>query len=195
MLEVYISNHVISRLPQFSVMVSCKIRLQIGIEGTNSCCLGSVVRGLMNSSQWTRTSSSINSVPGGLLCTPPFTRMVMFSCCFTDLYRRFAHFYNFHVISTTPLEALQGLGLPFNAVPTVEDLTLKSIPGSTGSPPRPISRSDLYCLGVITIVIMVIMYFAAVDSIRRRFFEGFWLTHHLFILYYVLISIHGIAGK
>jgi len=38
---------------------------------------------------------------------------------------------------------------------------------------------------------MIFMYTSAIEEVRRPMFEGFWITHHLFILYYGLISIHG----
>jgi NADPH oxidase len=38
------------------------------------------------------------------------------------------------------------------------------------------------------------MYTTAVESVRRPMFEGFWFTHHLFIIFYVLMCVHGLAG-
>jgi len=44
--------------------------------------------------------------------------------------------------------------------------------------------------GFFTILIMIFMYTTAVESVRRPMFEGFWFTHHLFIAFYVLMSVH-----
>lgn len=88
-----------------------------------------------------------------------------------------AHFWNFHKLSITPLADLQKIG--FAAVPTIRALSFFSLPGSTGH---------------IVLLIMVLMYSSAVESIRRPLFEGFWFTHHLFVLYYAIISVHGAAA-
>lgn len=88
-----------------------------------------------------------------------------------------AHFWNFNQLSITPLDQLKAIGFP--AVPTTEALFFFSLPGSTGH---------------IVLIIMVLMYSSAVESIRRPLFEGFWYTHHLFVLYYVIISFHGAAA-
>uniref|UniRef100_A0A2I3I0L4 NAD(P)H oxidase (H2O2-forming) n=1 Tax=Nomascus leucogenys TaxID=61853 RepID=A0A2I3I0L4_NOMLE len=45
--------------------------------------------------------------------------------------------------------------------------------------------------GVVLLLILAIMYVFASHHFRRRTFRGFWLTHHLYILLYVLLIIHG----
>lgn len=45
--------------------------------------------------------------------------------------------------------------------------------------------------GVLLLLVLAIMYVFASHHFRRRSFRGFWLTHHLYILLYVLIIIHG----
>uniref|UniRef100_A0A6I8P7D8 NAD(P)H oxidase (H2O2-forming) n=1 Tax=Ornithorhynchus anatinus TaxID=9258 RepID=A0A6I8P7D8_ORNAN len=45
--------------------------------------------------------------------------------------------------------------------------------------------------GVLLLVVLAIMYVFASRHFRRRSFRGFWLTHHLYILLYVLLIIHG----
>lgn len=90
-----------------------------------------------------------------------------------------AHFWNFQKIAATPLPALKALGLPFDSVPTAYQLAFFSLPGSTGH---------------IVLLIMVFMYSSAVESIRRPLFETFWFSHHMFILYYAIISFHGAAA-
>uniref|UniRef100_G3R9G4 NAD(P)H oxidase (H2O2-forming) n=1 Tax=Gorilla gorilla gorilla TaxID=9595 RepID=G3R9G4_GORGO len=45
--------------------------------------------------------------------------------------------------------------------------------------------------GVVLLLILAIMYVFASHHFRRRSFRGFWLTHHLYILLYVLLIIHG----
>uniref|UniRef100_A0A4X1VGQ6 NAD(P)H oxidase (H2O2-forming) n=1 Tax=Sus scrofa TaxID=9823 RepID=A0A4X1VGQ6_PIG len=45
--------------------------------------------------------------------------------------------------------------------------------------------------GVLLLVVLAIMYVFASPYFRRRSFRGFWLTHHFYILLYVLLIIHG----
>ncbi|XP_038606610.1 dual oxidase 1-like [Tachyglossus aculeatus] len=45
--------------------------------------------------------------------------------------------------------------------------------------------------GVALLIILAIMYVFASRHFRRHSFRGFWLTHHLYVLLYVLLIIHG----
>jgi predicted ferric reductase len=88
-----------------------------------------------------------------------------------------SHFWNFHRYTITSEEdlALIGRTPPIH----ISKLAFTTISGSTGH---------------IVLLIMVLMYSSAVESIRRPMFEIFWFTHHLFILYYGLLSFHGAEG-
>lgn len=41
--------------------------------------------------------------------------------------------------------------------------------------------------GILLLLVLAIMYVFASHHFRRRSFRGFWLTHHLYILLYVLV--------
>ncbi|XP_019376902.1 PREDICTED: NADPH oxidase 1 isoform X3 [Gavialis gangeticus] len=58
-------------------------------------------------------------------------------------------------------------------------VTFTSIPGLTG---------------VIITVALILMITSSMEFIRRSYFEVFWYTHHLFIIYFAGLVIHGIAG-
>uniref|UniRef100_A0A8C3J9N9 NAD(P)H oxidase (H2O2-forming) n=1 Tax=Calidris pygmaea TaxID=425635 RepID=A0A8C3J9N9_9CHAR len=45
--------------------------------------------------------------------------------------------------------------------------------------------------GVLLLVILAVMYVFATHHFRRVSFQGFWITHHLYVLLYVLVIIHG----
>ncbi|EHB07929.1 Dual oxidase 1 [Heterocephalus glaber] len=45
--------------------------------------------------------------------------------------------------------------------------------------------------GVVLLLVLAIMYVFASRHFRRRSFRGFWLTHHLYVMLYVLLIIHG----
>ncbi|KAJ9613515.1 hypothetical protein H2200_003457 [Cladophialophora chaetospira] len=46
---------------------------------------------------------------------------------------------------------------------------------------------------ILTITIML-MFFTALDKPRRANFERFWNTHHLFVIFFIFWSIHGVWG-
>jgi NADPH oxidase len=45
--------------------------------------------------------------------------------------------------------------------------------------------------GVIMLACITVMVFTSVQKVRRKNFELFWYTHHLFALYFFLYSFHG----
>uniref|UniRef100_A0A8C7EBR4 NADPH oxidase 1 n=1 Tax=Nothoprocta perdicaria TaxID=30464 RepID=A0A8C7EBR4_NOTPE len=48
--------------------------------------------------------------------------------------------------------------------------------------------------GVIITLALILMVTSSTEFIRRNYFEVFWYTHHLFIVYFAGLIIHGIAG-
>ncbi|NWZ19645.1 NOX1 oxidase, partial [Asarcornis scutulata] len=62
---------------------------------------------------------------------------------------------------------------------TVEYVAFTTIPGLTG---------------VIITLALILMVTSSTEFIRRNYFEVFWYTHHLFIVYFAGLVIHGIAG-
>ncbi|XP_015283512.1 PREDICTED: NADPH oxidase 1 isoform X1 [Gekko japonicus] len=48
--------------------------------------------------------------------------------------------------------------------------------------------------GVIITLALILMVTSSVEFIRRSYFEVFWYTHHLFVIYFAGLVIHGIAG-
>uniref|UniRef100_A0A674JTR4 NAD(P)H oxidase (H2O2-forming) n=1 Tax=Terrapene triunguis TaxID=2587831 RepID=A0A674JTR4_9SAUR len=48
--------------------------------------------------------------------------------------------------------------------------------------------------GVLLLVILAVMYVFASHHFRRISFRGFWITHHLYVLLYIMVVIHGSYG-
>ncbi|XP_004643393.1 NADPH oxidase 1 isoform X2 [Octodon degus] len=48
--------------------------------------------------------------------------------------------------------------------------------------------------GVIGTLALILMVTSAMEFIRRNYFELFWVTHQLFVVYMVCLAIHGIGG-
>lgn len=47
--------------------------------------------------------------------------------------------------------------------------------------------------GLIALFSMLLMYTTAVEGMRRPYFEAFWYTHHLFIIFYAALICHGLG--
>uniref|UniRef100_A0A8C4Y4J5 NADPH oxidase 1 n=1 Tax=Gopherus evgoodei TaxID=1825980 RepID=A0A8C4Y4J5_9SAUR len=75
------------------------------------------------------------------------------------------------------------------------------LPGGSEQMPRP-SPTPAYVTfttipgltGVIITLALILMVTSSMEFIRRSYFEVFWYTHHLFIIYFAGLVIHGIAG-
>nr|XP_027788606.1 NADPH oxidase 1 isoform X1 [Marmota flaviventris] len=48
--------------------------------------------------------------------------------------------------------------------------------------------------GVIITIALILMVTSSMEFIRRNYFELFWYTHHLFIIYIICLWIHGMGG-
>ncbi|XP_062589559.1 uncharacterized protein LOC134251193 [Saccostrea cucullata] len=48
--------------------------------------------------------------------------------------------------------------------------------------------------GVVITLILIVMVSSATELIRRSYFEIFWFTHHLFILFFIGVIVHGFQG-
>ncbi|XP_031559628.1 NADPH oxidase 4-like [Actinia tenebrosa] len=59
------------------------------------------------------------------------------------------------------------------------ELVLFSVAGSTG---------------FAMMLILVVMFSASTSSVKNSSYEVFWFTHHLFVVFLVLLSIHGFGG-
>lgn len=48
--------------------------------------------------------------------------------------------------------------------------------------------------GVIATLALILMVSSSTETIRRSYFEVFWFTHHLFVIFFIAICVHGIQG-
>lgn len=48
--------------------------------------------------------------------------------------------------------------------------------------------------GVIITLALLVIVCSATEFIRRSYFEIFWITHHLFIVFYAFLVVHGLKG-
>eukprot|EP00002_Diphylleia_rotans_P021803 TRINITY_DN4253_c0_g1_i6.p1 TRINITY_DN4253_c0_g1~~TRINITY_DN4253_c0_g1_i6.p1 ORF type:complete len:534 (-),score=105.83 TRINITY_DN4253_c0_g1_i6:1925-3526(-) len=91
-----------------------------------------------------------------------------------------AHIYNFKELETKTLDELKEItyNYPHDERLNFTQYLYTTLPGLTG---------------VLLVLTMIIMYSAAHEKIRRPYFESFWYSHHLFILFFGLTIIHGMG--
>ncbi|NXN55061.1 DUOX2 oxidase, partial [Rynchops niger] len=111
-----------------------------------------------------------------------FHRWVAMAALIFSVLHTAGHIVNVYIFSVMPLSVLSCL---FSSVFMDDGSQLpqkyywwvfQTIPGMTG---------------VLLLVILAIMYVFATHHFRRVSFQGFWITHHLYVLLYVLVIIHG----
>jgi NADPH oxidase 2 len=88
---------------------------------------------------------------------------IAYSIVFWSVVHIVAHYFNYLAVSKA---------LPI----TAESLSLMSGPGWTGQ---------------IISVAFFLMVTSAMEAVRRKYFEMFWYTHHLFILFFGGLLMHG----
>eukprot|EP00179_Madagascaria_erythrocladioides_P019363 CAMPEP_0198337834 /NCGR_PEP_ID=MMETSP1450-20131203/31445_1 /TAXON_ID=753684 ORGANISM="Madagascaria erythrocladiodes, Strain CCMP3234" /NCGR_SAMPLE_ID=MMETSP1450 /ASSEMBLY_ACC=CAM_ASM_001115 /LENGTH=579 /DNA_ID=CAMNT_0044042673 /DNA_START=77 /DNA_END=1816 /DNA_ORIENTATION=+ len=123
-----------------------------------------------------------------------FHRYIAWTIAFLVFAHMGAHYFNYYYIAyvgglrdANELDRLlNGRIIPRGGVtvndaawPTPMRIAWTTIPGVTGH---------------LLVYTMCLMYTSASLAIRRPFFEMFWYTHHLFIVFFVLLIMHGFPG-
>ncbi|NWX91519.1 DUOX2 oxidase, partial [Nothoprocta pentlandii] len=111
-----------------------------------------------------------------------FHRWIAMAALIFSVLHTAGHVVNVYIFSVSPLSVLSCL---FSSVFLNDGSQLpqkyywwffQTIPGMTG---------------VLLLVILAVMYVFATHHFRHVSFQGFWISHHLYMLLYVLIIIHG----
>ncbi|XP_058012575.1 dual oxidase 2 [Ahaetulla prasina] len=111
-----------------------------------------------------------------------FHRWIATGALIFSVLHTLGHVVNVYIFSLTPLSILSCL---FSHVFTNDGSQFppkyywwffETVPGMTG---------------VLLLVILAIMYVFATHYFRRISFRGFWITHHLYVVLYILVIIHG----
>ncbi|KAG8440375.1 hypothetical protein GDO86_006217 [Hymenochirus boettgeri] len=114
-----------------------------------------------------------------------FHRLVAQTAIFLKVFHSVGHAVNVYMFSITPLSTLSCI-FPDVFLNDGSELPEKyywwffqTIPGLTG---------------ILLLAILALMYVFASHYFRRISFRGFWLTHHFYILLYILVFLHGSFG-
>ncbi|XP_052026731.1 NADPH oxidase 1 isoform X1 [Apodemus sylvaticus] len=126
-----------------------------------------------------------------------FHKLVAYMICMFTAIHIIAHFFNFERYSRSQramdgslASVLSSLSHPEKE----EDSWLNPIQSPNMTVMYAAFTSVAGLTGVIATIALVLMVTSAVEFIRRNYFELFWYTHHLFIVYIVCLGIHGLGG-
>ncbi|XP_063782342.1 dual oxidase 2-like [Pseudophryne corroboree] len=111
-----------------------------------------------------------------------FHRWIAMSALFLSILHTLGHLVNVYIFTITPLSVLSCL-FPTVFVDNGSEYPQKyywwffeTVPGLTG---------------VLLLLVMAFMYVFSTYHFRRVSFRGFWVIHHLYVVFYVLTIIHG----
>jgi len=107
-----------------------------------------------------------------------FHKWCAYTICFFAAVHILAHFYNINNLTREVMLSMDS-GKILKDLDTPPAVAFTSWPGVTG---------------VIITLSLILMVTTAVDQIRRSYFELFWYTHHLFIVFYIALMLHGASG-
>ncbi|XP_018563303.1 dual oxidase [Anoplophora glabripennis] len=111
-----------------------------------------------------------------------FHKIAACTALFFSLLHTVGHIVNFYHVSTQPIENLKCLTnevrFPSDYKPGITFWLFQTITGLTG---------------VLLFVVMCIIIVFAHPTIRKKAYKFFWFTHSLYILFYGLCLVHGLA--
>ncbi|KAJ8969155.1 hypothetical protein NQ314_001896 [Rhamnusium bicolor] len=111
-----------------------------------------------------------------------FHKIAACTALFFSLLHTVGHIVNFYHVSTQPIENLKCLTnevrFPSDYKPGITFWLFQTVTGLTG---------------VLLFVIMSIIFVFAHPTIRKKAYKFFWFTHSLYIVFYALCLIHGLA--
>uniref|UniRef100_A0A669PHJ5 NADPH oxidase 1 n=1 Tax=Phasianus colchicus TaxID=9054 RepID=A0A669PHJ5_PHACC len=169
---------------------------------------------------WARASAKCLNFNSMLILLPVCRNLLSFlrgscSCCRRTLRKQLDHNLTFHKLVAYALALFTGSSTLLRAhhCPSLQPGALQLQPrGSTAANPLPCAHPDPVLLpplqtveyvafttipgltGVIITLALILMVTSSTEFIRRNYFEVFWYTHHLFIIYFIGLVIHGVAG-
>ena len=125
-----------------------------------------------------------------------FHRCVGYAICFWSVLHAGAHIYNYERFVAVHSEYLT-LPAALNLLSTRSNQSQINPLNQAESKTLGVGvlfRTTAGITGVILVLCLMIMLSSSTALIRRSFYEIFWFTHHLFIVFFVGLIIHGLQG-
>uniref|UniRef100_A0A4W4ED68 NADPH oxidase 2 n=1 Tax=Electrophorus electricus TaxID=8005 RepID=A0A4W4ED68_ELEEL len=123
-----------------------------------------------------------------------FHKLVAYMIAFHTAVHIIAHLFNFERFMDAQLEA------NMSSLPHVLSLIgnkhnesfLNPIRNNQTSPTIVMFTTVAGLTGVVITLALILMITSSMEVIRRSYFEVFWFTHHLFIIFFIGLVLHGI---
>jgi len=125
-----------------------------------------------------------------------FHRMIAYMICLATALHVGAHIYNFEAL----VLSRDTIKYPDATTQFLNNLADDTTTNTTRL--NPIRKEDLYPVlellktvagitGVVITLCLIIMVSSSTELIRRSYFEVFWFTHHLFVIFFIGLVFHG----
>ncbi|KAK2162745.1 hypothetical protein LSH36_92g01022 [Paralvinella palmiformis] len=129
-----------------------------------------------------------------------FHKLCAYMICFWTIIHYFAHTFNFErywLAHESTDNSTGGLYSTLSNLPSQPNGTWINPIRPTTSATNPmleLVKNIAGYTGVIITIPLILIMSSATEIIRRSYFEVFWYTHHLFIVYYIGLVTHGLGN-
>lgn len=123
-----------------------------------------------------------------------FHKMIAYVICLATFLHGGAHIYNFEYLISSWKSDNVIVGY-LNMYDDIVNITqLNPIRKAGLDPIVELLKTTAGFTGVIITLVLIIMVSSSTDLIRRSYYEVFWFTHHLFVIFYIGLICHGLSG-
>ncbi|XP_064595646.1 cytochrome b-245 heavy chain-like [Liolophura sinensis] len=133
-----------------------------------------------------------------------FHKCVAYAICFHTVVHVAAHCFNFELFilghdspdvnNTALLSALSSLRDRTLEDGTKNETFINPIISGTTEGSLELWKFISGVTGAVITLCLIVMVSSATEVIRRSYFEVFWFTHHLFVIFFIGLVLHGIEG-
>ncbi|XP_055499818.1 NADPH oxidase 1-like [Leucoraja erinacea] len=122
-----------------------------------------------------------------------FHKLVAYMIALHTVIHIVAHLFNFERFNDSQQSTGQTLDAVLSRVGNNDSKWLNPIRSNETTPSYITFTTIAGLTGVIITLALIVMITSSTDTIRRSYFEVFWFTHHLFVIFFAGLVIHGIG--
>ncbi|XP_028415296.1 cytochrome b-245 heavy chain-like isoform X2 [Dendronephthya gigantea] len=122
-----------------------------------------------------------------------FHKVIAYAICLFTAIHIGAHVFNFENL----VRAYDGTNLEhsLSILGDSGDKTyINPVRKQNSDPPTEVFRTVAGVSGFIITIMLILMVTSSTELLRRSYFEVFWYTHHLFVIFFVGLIVHGMQG-
>ncbi|XP_065648729.1 cytochrome b-245 heavy chain isoform X2 [Hydra vulgaris] len=124
-----------------------------------------------------------------------FHRNIAYMICFATALHICAHVFNIETLVSSWKSKDLSIQYLNNLDDNVRNQTrLNPIRGADLDPISELLKTVAGLTGIVITIALIMMVSSSTELIRRSYFEVFWFTHHLFVVFFVLLVFHGFGN-